>query len=143
MKDQKEKRKERAKKLLRLGIVLELTNVIKYEKEIILGYLCKLKDATIFERNKFIQVGDKILGRIEELDSKKINELSYIDIKARNHFLITRGALFEIAEVDEKLNVILGFLLELSEKNESYITRCYQEGALYFIKKGRKYDRKN
>lgn len=135
MKGQKEKRRERAKKLLKFGLGLELTGLIGLDRETILGYLLDFESRNILERNKYQEVGEKILKNMEDFDSKKVRELSYMDLKTRNHMLITKGALFEIAGIDEKLDVVLGYLEEFGKRNESYHARCYQEGAIYFMKK--------
>ncbi|MGL5209355.1 hypothetical protein [Cetobacterium sp.] len=127
--------------MLKLGIAMEYTDVLVFDEETLLGHLFNLKKVNYIEIEKYEKYGEKRLAFIEDNDREAVKGLSYEEKKKRNHLLIMRGALFEIAEaLNYKLNLVIGFLAELHLKNENYKIKCYQEGKIYFMKNGRKYN---
>ena len=59
--ESKKKRIERARKLLRLGILFEMTSTDIYSNELIIGYLLELKEKKIYEIGALKYYGNKIL----------------------------------------------------------------------------------
>lgn len=91
------------------------------------------------DQEKFKLYGEEILKEIDRHDEEVISTLTREEKKARNHKLITYGALFEIAGVTEvNLAIMLGYLDRLHGKENTYRNFCYQEGRLYFLKNGKK-----
>ncbi|MEE0137723.1 conjugal transfer protein TraD [Fusobacterium ulcerans] len=137
--ENKKQRRARAKKLLRLGLALEVTQLFIYSQEIILGHLFQFKKVVPMDQEKFKLYGEEILKEIDRHDEEVISDLTKEEKKARNHRLITYGALFEIAGVTEvNLAVMLGYLDRLHGKENNYRNFCYQEGKIYFLKNEKK-----
>lgn len=133
--ENKKQRRARAKKLLRLGLALEVTQLFIYSQEIILGHLFQFKKVIPVDQEKLKIYGEEILKEIDSHDEEVISTLTREEKKARNHKLITYGALFEIAGVTEvNLAVMLGYLDRLHGKENTYRNFCYQEGRIYFLK---------
>lgn len=100
-----------------------------------MGYLLQFKKVVPVNHEKLRVYGEEILKEIDSHDEEMISELTVKEKKARNHKLITYGALFEIAGVTEvNLAVMLGYLDILHGKDNSYRNFCYQEGRIYFLK---------
>lgn len=132
----KKKRQERDRKLLLLGIILEITDLFIYEQEIILGHLFNFKKITPITYTKLKEIGSEILKKLDEYDDNIVLSLSTDEKKARNHKLISYGALFEIADlININLAILIGYAEQLHSENQHYFTRCYQDGKIYFIKK--------
>ena len=63
------------------------------------------------DQEKLRAYGEEILKEIDSHDEEVISDLTKEEKKARNHKLITYGALFEIAGVTEvNLAIMLGYL---------------------------------
>lgn len=91
------------------------------------------------DQEKFREHGEEILKEIDSYDEGIALHLTTKEKKARNHKLITYGALFEIAGVTEvNLAVMLGYLDRLHGKENTYRNFCYQEGKIYFLKNEKK-----
>ncbi len=87
------------------------------------------------DQEKLKVYGEELLKEIDSHDEEAISDLTKEEKKARNHKLITYGALFEIARTTEvNLAVMLGYLDRLHGKENSYRNFCYQEGKIYFLK---------
>ena len=71
----KKLRIERARKLLKLGILFEMTSTDIYPIELIIGYLLELKEKKIYEIGTLKYYGNKILTEIsiEKHDKKEID----------------------------------------------------------------------
>lgn len=132
----KKKRQKRDRKLLLLGIILEITDLFIYEQEIILGHLFNFKKITPITYTKLKEIGSETLKKLDEYDDNIVLSLSTDEKKARNHKLISYGALFEIADlININLAILIGYAEQLHSENQHYFTRCYQDGKIYFIKK--------
>ena len=72
--ESKKKRIERARKLLRLGILFEMTSTDIYSIELIIGYLLELKEKKIYEIGALKYYGNKLLteNSIEKHDQKEV-----------------------------------------------------------------------
>lgn len=135
----KKKRRERDRKLLLLGIILEITDLFIYEQEVILGHLFNFKKVAPIIYPKLKETGAKILKKLDNHDNDIVLGLSTDEKKARNHKLITYGALFEIAGLTNiNLAILIGYAEQLHTENQYYFTRCYQDGKIYFLKKKEK-----
>ena len=129
-KENKEKKKiriERARRLLKLGIIFEITLADIYSIELIVGYLSELKDKSQAELEIIKFNGNKILAEIsiDTHDKKAVIFLSRDERKARNHKLISLGALFEMTNTEYyPLNVQVGYIESLHLLDE-------EQGAYY------------
>lgn len=120
-----------------------MTNTFKYETNIILGHLFNFKNINIFEQEKYKKIGEDFLKDLTDYDSKIVRNLTTKEKKARNHKLISVGALFEIAKITEiNLAILIGYLNSLHGKQEYYLSQCELDGKLYFLKGGTKYGNK-
>ena len=127
-----------------LGIIFELTNTILYDENILLGHLFNFKNLNGIELDVLKKNGEKTFEDLKNHDRKMVLHLSSEEKKARNHKLISVGALFEITNtMNFNLGLLIGFVDSLHSKNSYYITQCELDGKLYFLKKGgNKYGRK-
>lgn len=104
--EQKERnkiRRERANKLLKLGLIFEFTMTDIYSVEIIVGYLEFFKKISTEELEYLKYCGNKLLKEqsLEVHDKEEIVLLDTSERKARNHKLISLGALFEKTKTDK------------------------------------------
>lgn len=135
--NQKNQRKIRDKKLLMLGIIFEITNTILYDENILLGHLFNFKKLNMIELDSLKKDGEKTFEELKIHDKKMILHLSSEEKRARNHKLISIGALFEIAEITNvNLGLLIGFVNSLHSKKNYYLTQCELDGKLYFLRKG-------
>lgn len=126
-KENKKKRRERARKLLKLGLIFEFTLTTLYSTELILGYLSKFKDNIEDREEYFSYIGNKLLqtSSLEKHDKKEILLLDTAERKARNHKLISLGALFELTNtMSYSLVVKIGYIDEIHNLNEKEIFEC-------------------
>lgn len=138
--ESKKKRRERARKLLRLGILFEMTSTDIYSIELIIGYLLELKEKKIYEIGALKYYGNKLLteNSIEKHDQKEVIFLDTEEKKKRNHKLISLGALFEITLTDNfSIAVLISYLENLhSLKEKDFI--FYQENGENYLKNRRR-----
>ena len=140
-KENKEKRKiriERARRLLKLGIIFEITLADIYSIELIVGYLSELKDRSQAELEIIKFNGNKILAEIsiETYDKKEVIFLSRDERKARNHKLISLGALFEMTNTEYyPLNIQVGYIESLHLLDEEEKTYYKEKGNNFIIKR--------
>ncbi|RRD38371.1 hypothetical protein EII28_01740 [Fusobacterium nucleatum] len=138
--ESKKKRIERARKLLRLGILFEMTSTDIYSIELIIGYLLELKEKKIYEIGALKYYGNKLLteNSIEKHDQKEVIFLDTKEKKKRNHKLISLGALFEITLTDNfYIAVLISYLENLhSLKEKDFI--FYQENGENYLKNRRR-----
>ena len=131
---------ERARKLLRLGILFEMTSTDIYSIELIIGYLLELKEKKIYEIGALKYYGNKLLteNSIEKHDQKEVIFLDTKEKKKRNHKLISLGALFEITLTDNfSIAVLISYLENLhSLKEKDFI--FYQENGENYLKNRRR-----
>lgn len=132
----KKQRRIRAKKLLKLGLAVEITNLTEYDINILLGHLFNFKNINIIEQEKLKKDGEHFFEELSKYDEQMAAALTTVEKKARNHNLISLGALFEIAKLTEvNLAVLIGFLNSLHEQKEYYLSQCNIQGKLYFLKR--------
>ena len=140
-KENKEKRKiriERARRLLKLGIIFEITLADIYSIELIGGYLSELKDRSQAELEIIKFNGNKILTEIsiDTYDKKEVIFLSRDERKARNHKLISLGALFEMTNTEYyPLNIQVGYIESLHLLDEEEKTYYKEKGNNFIIKR--------
>ena len=140
-KENKEKRKiriERARRLLKLGIIFEITLANIYSIELIVGYLSELKDKSQAELEIIKFNGNKILAEIsiDTHDKKEVIFLSRDERKARNHKLISLGALFEMTNTEYyPLNVQVGYIESLHLLDEEQGAYYKEKGNNFMIKR--------
>lgn len=120
-----------------LGIIFEVTNTIFYNENILLGHLFKFKNLNRIELDLLKEEGEKIFRDLNEYDRDIVSHLSTEERKARNHKLISIGALLEITEItDKNLAILMGFINLIHSKDKYYLNQCELDGKLYFLKKG-------
>jgi hypothetical protein len=140
-KENKEKKKiriERARRLLKLGIIFEITLADIYSIELIVGYLSELKDKSQAELEIIKFNGNKILAEIsiDTHDKKEVIFLSRDERKARNHKLISLGALFEMTNTEYyPLNVQVGYIESLHLLDEEQGAYYKEKGNNFMIKR--------
>lgn len=138
--ENKKKRRERAKKLLRLGILFEMTSTDIYSTELIIGYLLELKEKKIYEIGALKYYGNKILteNSIKKHDQRKVIFLDTDEKKKRNHKLISLGALFEMTSTNTfSIAVLISYLENLHSLNDKEFD-SYQENGEEYLKNRRK-----
>ncbi|MDO4689824.1 MAG: hypothetical protein Q4A58_00820 [Fusobacterium sp.] len=145
-KGKKKERILRARKLLKLGIIFEITLTKEYSTEVIVGHLLELNNKEN-EIEYFKYLGEKILSEIsiEKHDQKEVLFLDREEKKKRNHKLISLGALFEMTErLDYPLAVQIGYIDSLHSSTDTEMKVKEEKGKKYiekrrFLKNGRKY----
>ena len=92
----------------------------------------------MIEIEELKKVGKVLIDELDQFDEEQVNILTTTEKKARNHILIGYGALFEIAKLTEKeLILLIGYCLNLYNKDDYYINDCEIKGKLYFLKNKR------
>lgn len=140
-KENKEKKKiriERARRLLKLGIIFEITLADIYSIELIIGYLSELKNRSQAELEIIKFSGNKILTEtsIESHDKKEVIFLSRDERKARNHKLISLGALFEMTDTEfYPLNIQVGYIENLHLLDEKQKIHYKEKGNNFILKR--------
>lgn len=132
--ESKKKRIERARKLLRLGILFEMTSTDIYSTELIIGYLLELKEKKIYEIGTLKYYGNKLLteNSIEKHDQKEVIFLDTEEKKKRNHKLISLGALFEMTLTDTfSIAVLISYLENLHSLKDKDFVFCKENGENY------------
>ena len=140
-KENKEKKKiriERARRLLKLGIIFEITLADIYSIELIVGYLSELKNKSQAELEIIKFSGNKILKEvsIDTHDKKEVIFLSRDERKARNHKLISLGALFEMTNTEfYPLNIQVGYIESLHLLNDEQKIYYKEKGSNFILKR--------
>ncbi len=122
----KTKRIERARKLLKLGIIFEITMTEVYSIELIVGYLKNLNTKSYEELEYFRYLGNKVLNdiSIEKHDKDEVVFLNTEERRKRNHKLISMGALFEMTDRDKlELAIQVGYIEEIHQLKEQEIKK--------------------
>lgn len=130
-KEARKKRRERARKLLKLGLIFEITITEVYTTELIVGYLKKLKTKTNDELDYFKFLGNRILKNIsiEKHDKEEVVFLSTEEKRRRNHKLISMGALFETTNTDNlELAIQIGYIEKIHELKDKEIKELEELG---------------
>lgn len=132
------KRKKRAKKLIKLGTLFEIENLVKEDKNLLLGYLMEFQLISEIEKNKLKIQGNRQIeeSRLEKIESLEILEgRSYLEKKKRLHELITVGALFEKVKINkEDPRILLGYLIQLKTISSEKRNKLKQLGKKEFEK---------
>ncbi|MGL5582588.1 MAG: conjugal transfer protein TraD [Cetobacterium sp.] len=132
------KRKKRAKKLIKLGTLFEIENLVKEDKNLLLGYLIEFQLISEIEKEKLKIQGNRQIeeSRLEKIESLEILEgRSYLEKKKRLHELITVGALFEKVKIHkEDPRILLGYLIQLKTISLEKRNRLKQLGKKEFEK---------
>lgn len=106
-KENNEKRRERKKKLIKLGTLFFILDLLDEPQEIMLGFLKNYKDLSENEKEKYCEIGTEILATREQ---KKYPE-AISEYKRMLHKMITKSSLLEKEKIHlENPNTILGFL---------------------------------
>lgn len=136
-KKQKKERILRARKLLKLGIIFEITLTEMYSVEIIVGHLLELNNKEN-EIEYFKYLGEKILSEIsiEKHDQKEVLLLDREEKKKRNHKLISLGALFEMTEkLNYPLATQVGYIDSLHSSTNTEMKIKEEKGKKYIEKR--------
>lgn len=132
------KRKKRAKKLIKLGTLFEIENLVKEDKNLLLGYLMEFQLISKIEKDKLKIRGNRQIeeSRLEKIESLEILEgRSYLEKKKRLHELITVGALFEKVKTHkEDPRILLGYLTQLKHVSAEKRNELRQLGKKEFEK---------
>lgn len=132
------KRKKRAKKLIKLGTLFEIENLVKEDKNLLLGYLMEFQLISEIEKDKLKIRGNRQIeeSRLEKIESLEILEVrSYLEKKKRLHELITVGALFEKVKIHkEDPRILLGYLIQLKHVSSEKRNNLKQLGKKEFEK---------
>lgn len=132
------KRKKRAKKLIKLGTLFEIENLVKEDKNLLLGYLMEFQLISEIEKDKLKIQGNRQIeeSRLEKIESLEILEgKSYLEKKKRLHELITVGALFEKVKIHkEDPRILLGYLIQLKNISAEKRNELKQLGKKEFEK---------
>lgn len=145
-KENNKRRKERAQKLLKLGLIFEMTLTDIYSPEVLIGHLIRLslkeqsgKEQFKFEGNKIIQNKGP-----EKHDKEVVSYLNTEDRKRRNHKLISLGALFESTDNDaENIALLIGYMEKLHLYNQEERDILEIQGKQFFYTRRRKKYGKN
>ncbi len=131
----KKKRRARAGKLLKLGIIFEITSTDIYDREIIMEHLERFKKLETYELELLNHNGSKVLEKISlsSHDKEECLYLSTPEKKKRNHKLISLGALFEKSKMDKyPLAILVGYIETLHNYSEDDFKEMLIEGKKYF-----------
>ncbi|WP_297487603.1 hypothetical protein [uncultured Cetobacterium sp.] len=114
---------------------MEITGLLLYNKEIILGYFFKIEINSLDLKN-LENIGFPFIKNLKKYDNDQIISLTTLEIKKRNSFLIKRGALTEIAKIDNlNLLVLTGIFFSFNYTNIDNHLYFQQKGLEYFFKK--------
>lgn len=133
-KEQRDKRKMRARDLLMIGLLMEKAGIMHYEKEIILGHLLEFKKMNKLEWETLRAKGSELFKRKNEIDD--FLDLDFSERKKKAHHLISIGALAEISEVHkEDKALLLGYFNNLTTLDIYILNRHFQEGSIEFMRR--------
>lgn len=131
-------RKIRDHKLLQLGLLFEITYTLIYSEYQITGHLLRLKDKQEKELNILRTAGNAIFSEIsiEEHDKEEVRYLLTEERKARNHILISYGALLESTNTMEyPLAILVAYIEKLHEYSKVEMEELEKIGKQFFIEK--------
>lgn len=113
IKSKKIKRLKRKEKLIKLGSLFFILDLLEEKQDLILGFLLEYKQLNNFEKEKLLLIGKEILLNKK---NKKYSE----DIREKKltlHKMIKKSALLEKLKIHlEDPNIILGYLNTYKEK---------------------------
>ncbi len=127
-------RKERAHRLLMLGIILEKAEILSTSEEILLGFFLDFKDISAIQEAEYKQNGTRLLEKSHNTQTSRaieLNNMTYLEKKARAHRLISKAALLETASISTKDKAILaGYFLDLKNKADTQKQRYLEIGTV-------------
>ncbi|WP_028857153.1 conjugal transfer protein TraD [Psychrilyobacter atlanticus] len=125
-------RKDRGRKLLMIGILMEKAGILTQGKEILLGYFLEFKKRS---QLKILEpIGKKLLKK-EEIREAPLFHLTTKEKKERAYKLISKGALIEKAGLLKENKAILGgYFVEFHNCNSYELQRFYEIGIVEFKK---------
>ena len=122
------KRKERKIKLIKLGTLFCILNLLDEKQEVMLGFLEKYLKLTITEKEKLRVIGDKILS---ENKLKSYDDLN--DRKKMFYLMIRKAALLEKLNIHlEDPRIILGFLDKYKDLTKEEKLKLEERGKELF-----------
>ncbi|MCS5420307.1 MULTISPECIES: conjugal transfer protein TraD [Psychrilyobacter] len=125
-------RKDRGRKLLMIGILMEKAGILSQDKEVLLGYFLEFKKRS---QLKILEPRGKQLLKKEGIGEKILFHLTMKEKKERAHKLISKGALIEKAGLLKENKAILGgYFLEFHNCNNYELQRFYEIGIVEFKK---------
>lgn len=125
-------RKDRGRKLLMIGILMEKAGILSQDKEVLLGYFLEFKKRS---QLKILEPRGKELLKKEGLEEKIFFHLTIKEKKERAHKLISKGALIEKSGLLKENKAILGgYFLEFHNCNSHELQRFYEIGIVEFKK---------
>jgi len=125
-------RKDRGRKLLMIGILMEKAGILSQDKEILLGYFLEFKKRS---QLKILEPRGKQLLKKESAGEAALFHLSIKEKKERAHKLISKGALIEKSGLLKENKAILGgYFLEFHSCNSYELQRFYEIGVVEFKK---------
>ena len=125
-------RKDRGRKLLMIGILMEKADILSQDKEVLLGYFLEFKKRS---QLKILEPRGKQLLKKEGLEEKKLFCLTMKEKRERAHKLISKGALIEKAELLKENKTILGgYFLDFHNCSSYELQRFYEIGIVEFKK---------
>lgn len=130
-KERKKNRTRRKEKLINLGTLFLILNLLEEEQNTILGFLFKYKKLNLFEKEKFIESGENIL-----LNNNKQNYSENLEErKIMFYKMIRKSALLEKLKIHlDDPKMILGYLNTYKDKSNKDKEEYTQIGINIFNK---------
>lgn len=130
-KEKKENRIKRKEKLINLGTLFLILNLLEEEQNTMLGFLFKYKKLNLFEKEKFIEIGENILlNNSNKNYSKNLEKRKIMFYK-----MIKKSALLEKLKIHlDNPKMILGYLNTYKDKTEKDKEEYNQIGINIFNK---------
>ena len=128
------KRKERKIKLIKLGTLFCILNLLDEKQEVMLGFLEKYLKLTITEKEKLRVIGDKILSE-NKLNENKLKSYDddLNDRKKMFYLMIRKAALLEKLNIHlEDPRIILGFLDKYKDLTKEEKLKLEERGKELF-----------
>lgn len=123
------KRKERKIKLIKLGTLFCILNLLDEKQEVMLGFLEKYLKLTITEKEKLRVIGDKILSE----NKLKSYDDDLNDRKKMFYLMIRKAALLEKLNIHlEDPRIILGFLNKYKDLTKEEKLKLEERGKELF-----------
>ena len=123
------KRKERKIKLIKLGTLFCILNLLDEKQEVMLGFLEKYLKLTITEKEKLRVIGDKILSE----NKLKSYDDDLNDRKKMFYLMIRKAALLEKLNIHlEDPRIILGFINEYKDLTKEEKLKLEERGKELF-----------
>lgn len=136
-KKSKEKRKIRKEKLIKLGTLFFILDLLDEPQENILGYLSEYKNLPENIKYTFSEIGENIL---KNKDKKSYNDIDIQDRRYLFYRMIRKSALLEKLKLHlEDPNIIIGYLSHYKKIPEDDKKIFFEKGVEIFSN-GRKND---